>query len=232
MECHREKSNTLAKILWQEYCYNNSIDATFNIPSMQTVPLIKVWKINSKILTKAINEITRTKYIYPAFYFVFIVMFSLLSFINLTKSPPSFSFVLFRPKDPFLCANQWVAILVFCLAVLSGSSWYKALKKIVNVSKTIILEGCNGMWAQQEYISVLLSKLKDKTNNPKSLLVVTDKSKEVKLSSDFIAAKWYQAFTDRETCYIDKETNRPEHDSIPKADFVFIVRLPRIIILK
>jgi predicted dehydrogenase len=250
-ECHRQKANIFAKILWAETGYDTEVDATFNISSMQTVPTIKFWKINSNRISKWINNRTKTRYLYPAFYFAFLIIFSILSFANLAvsntnQSPSSIVMInlitsvsntnqtapffvsrLFQlTAYPWACVNQWTAIFIMGLAIISGSSWYVALKN-VDRNKIVVLEGGNGDWAQKQYLPVLLDKIHDDFNILKFKLFVVDISNKITITSNEVFEKWCEANKKDEAGYINKKNQTREYKALMKSDVVFIVSPPK-----
>lgn len=184
-ECHREKANKIARILWQQTGDKTSLDPTFNIPPIQTIPTRFLFIKGRKWerIASSVNEHTRTRYIYPTFYFFFIVCFSVLSFTNVGEIPTAFECHLFSPKTievttqlitittettisttktattfaPII--NQWFAIVIFILALISFCNWYMALNNIRK--RIVVLEGRNSMWSNSKYFPLLNTKTEE-----------------------------------------------------------------------
>lgn len=224
-ECHREKANKIARLLWQQTGDRTHLDPTFNIPPIQTLPP-KVGRF--KLPTGWINNVTRTRYLYSIFYLVFLFAFALLSFTTLQKVT-SFHLIMFKfrqiPENPIPIINQWGAVLISLLAIVSSCNWYKSLK-VVGQHKVIVLEGCNGDWAQKQYLLPLLKFNNEGADKPESDLFAADISKEIRFSSTSIAANWHKVLADGKAGYINKNVDKSEYETMATADLIFIVTPP------
>ena len=112
-ECHREKVNILAKILWTESGFTSALDPTMNISSIDVIPEFRKGGKPWQWFRKFVNEILRTRYWFPLFYFIILLGFVIFSFL---AHYPSLS--------------KGIVITALVIAFLFGVRWYSSLEKI------------------------------------------------------------------------------------------------------
>jgi predicted dehydrogenase len=197
-ECHREKVNELAGILWRSCNVEVPLDPTMEIPPLHIMP---------PPLRKA-DEAFRTRYWFPLFYLL--VLIGILALINWPLKhyfPTSWCFKL-------ECLD--LGILVFAIFIT-----YRGFNSIrrLNIKKRVILAGCNGEWAQKRYLPFLIEKAK----RGDITLWATDIQSEMKLDSPGSRSLWETAKSRGKACYLDM-TKSVESCEIPwNVDYVFIV---------
>lgn len=114
-ECHREKVNILAEILWAESRANSALDPTMNIAPIDVVPESIKGRKTSKRFREVINEVFRTRYWFPLFYFIILILLGYAIFFLLDYSP---------------ALSKGIAIAAFALACILGVRWCSSLRKI------------------------------------------------------------------------------------------------------
>jgi predicted dehydrogenase len=85
--------------------------------------------------------------------------------------------------------------------------------------KQVVLEGCNGEWAQACYLPFLASKAKESIIQ----LWAIDIESQIKLVSPKVAASWREVKNKGNARYLDKTGNPEFFKAINKANYVFIV---------
>jgi predicted dehydrogenase len=190
-ECHRIKVNALAEIIWGESQSKARVplDPTMDIPPMEIKP-------------KFIKGFFRTRHWFSLFYFVI-----LLGLIAL-------SFLLGLP-----CWVWALAIAVCVIASYLGLFWYLSLKKIEKGKRKVVLEGCNGKWAQKHYLPVLT----EKAAKGKIELWAVDIKANVEKGNKKVAEAWQTAQDLNKAYYINKEKDRRIYDELSDVDCVFVV---------
>ena len=206
-ECHRVKVNELARILWAESKGKSMFDPTMNIPAMRILPeplrsskIIQFLRINR--IAQSLNEVLRTRYLFPSFYFVMLVGLVIASLII--------------PGFPIW--GQAISMIAVIVAAFLFFSWHTSLKEL-GETKKVVLEGCNGEWAQQRYLPSLVSG-SDKRNIQ---LWAFDLDPEIKLPTPVIAAQWQSSHDKGKCCYQNKSDGTIEVDRPYQVDYVFVV---------
>ncbi|RLC67299.1 MAG: hypothetical protein DRH97_05070 [Chloroflexi bacterium] len=205
-ECHRVRVNKLARILWIESEGKAMLDPTMDIPSMRILPdFLRSNKIVKRLgidrIAQYLNEILRTRYLFASFYFFMLVGFVILSFV--TDAP-----VLGRAG----------AIAALMVAAWLFARWRSSLQEI-SKTKKVVLEGCNGDWAQQRYLSFLTAEA-DKQNTE---LWALDLAPQIKLANPSITALWQSSRGKGKARYIDKSSSRETLDRPDDVSHIFIV---------
>jgi predicted dehydrogenase len=83
----------------------------------------------------------------------------------------------------------------------------------------VVLEGCNGEWAQERYLPFLV---KEAAKGNIELWSV-DEEPEIKLGDNRVAALWQDAQNRRNACYVDKIRNKQSYETLFGVNYVFIV---------
>lgn len=86
-------------------------------------------------------------------------------------------------------------------------------------NKIIVLEGCNGEWAQERYLPFMIEKAAKGTIE----LWVVDIEPQIKLSAPDVAVLWQAAQSKSKACYVNKTINKESYERLSKIDYVFIV---------
>lgn len=85
--------------------------------------------------------------------------------------------------------------------------------------KKIILEGCNGEWAQKRYLPFLTEKMLKENFE----LWAIDIDPRIKLSDSKLVELWKTAQSKNKAHYLDKIKNKKSYERLSDADYVFIV---------
>jgi len=85
--------------------------------------------------------------------------------------------------------------------------------------KKIILEGCNGEWAQERYLPVLIKK----AAGGEIQLWAVDIGNSIELSTPEIEEDWQIAQSKNRACYLNKSTDTQNYQALSNADCVFVV---------
>lgn len=85
--------------------------------------------------------------------------------------------------------------------------------------KKIILEGCNGEWAQKRYLPLLIEKILKENFE----LWAIDIDSWIKLSDSKLVELWKTAQSKNKAHYLDKIKNKKSYERLSDADYVFIV---------
>jgi predicted dehydrogenase len=85
--------------------------------------------------------------------------------------------------------------------------------------KLVVLEGCNGEWAQECYLPFLAREAAK--GNIK--LWAVDIEPEIKLSTPAISALWRDAISKGNARYLDKTRNKESYETTYSVNYVFIV---------
>lgn len=102
-ECHREKVNSLARIIWSESGVKSMLNPTMDIPPMDIAPSFIITpsfekKEIPKLLQEGVNNIFRTRYWFSLFYLIILLGFAIFScvahFPGLSKGIAIAAFVL------------------------------------------------------------------------------------------------------------------------------------------
>jgi len=91
--------------------------------------------------------------------------------------------------------------------------------KFLSSKDKVILEGCNGEWAQECYLPLLTKKAAKEEIE----LWAVDIQHGLKLSNPEIEKDWRVAKSKNKTCYLNKSTDRQSYRELSDADYVFIV---------
>ena len=204
-ECHRKKVNELSRILWLVSGRNELFDPTMDIPAMYILP-------GSNWFSKIVNEWFRTRYWFPLFYLLISLGLVYLS---------SDLFMQYHNSAQYIRACYTMlsmASLAFIVAVPLCVSWWSSLTRL-DKNKRIILEGCNGEWAQKQYLPFLVQEA---VKGNIELLAV-DISPELKLCNPRISALWKEAKDKGKACYVDKVRNKTIYEALYNIYSVFIV---------
>lgn len=197
-EYHRSKVNELINILWSMSKVNAMLDPSMDIPSIRMTPrYIKGWQI-PECFSK-VDDFFRTRYWFPLLYFVVLIGITWLLFVIETHT-----------------CIKWISLGVLIFAFWLGFSWYTSLNKS---TKIVVLEGCNGEWAQQSYLPFLVNQAKEGLIQ----LWAVDVEPKIKLTSLEVTAAWREASKKGNACYQNKKTNIESYEVPDNIDFVFIV---------
>jgi len=205
-ECHRVRVNKLARILWIESEGKAMLDPTMDIPSMRILPdflrsnrIVQLLGINK--VAQHLNEILRTRYLFATFY-----LFMLVGFVALC-----------------LVTNAPVWALAGAIVALGVAAWlfvrWSSSLQEISKTKKVVLEGCNGDWAQQRYLSFLTAEA-DKQNTE---LWALDLAPQIKLANPSITALWQSSRGKGKARYIDKSSSRETLDRPDDVSHIFIV---------
>lgn len=197
-ECHREKVNEIASILWLSCNVVVPLDPTMGIPPLRIMP---------SCLRKA-DGIFRTRYWFSLFYlFVLIVILALINWpLNLKGC---------KLAHPGILA---VSIFIIAVSIFIIYRGFNSIRKL-NIEKRVILAGSNGEWAQKHYLPFLI----EKAIRGDITLWATDIQPEIKLNSPRSQNLWQTAKSKGKACYLDM-TKSMESCEIPwNVDYVFIV---------
>jgi predicted dehydrogenase len=204
-ECHRIRVNRLANILWLESGSKARLDPTMDIPAISVLPE-SICKIRIPgALRGIINELFRTRYWFALFYLFILIGLVIFSSIGYVRQ--NFSVWL-------LVLASVALVFGFCLFC----RWWFLLARI-DKPKKVILEGCNGEWAQERYLPFLIEKaiIGDIT------LWAIDIQPEIKLNSPGNHSLWQIAEDKGRAHYLNADKDR-ESLGIPRdIDYVFIV---------
>jgi len=85
--------------------------------------------------------------------------------------------------------------------------------------RKVILEGCNGEWAQESYLPALIRKAAGEEIE----LWAVDIEGEIKLSSPKIEKDWRIAHSKNRGCYLNKSKDTENYGGLHNADYVFVV---------
>lgn len=85
--------------------------------------------------------------------------------------------------------------------------------------KKVILEGCNGDWAQERYLPFLA----EKAAKGEIELWAVDIEAKIKLDSPQVEKDWQLAQSKNRAHYLNKEKGRQTYDKLSNANYVFIV---------
>jgi hypothetical protein len=206
-ECHRIKVNELARILWAESSGKSMFDPTMNIPAMRILPesirsnkVIQFLQINK--ITQSLNNILRTRYLFPFFYF-----FMLIGLVIASLNIPGFPLW-----------GQVTSIIAAVVAAILFFSWHTSLGEL-GKTKKIVIEGCNGEWAQQRYIPSLIVEAAKRNAE----LWAFDLKPEIKLPTSSLLSQW-NSFQDKgKFCYQNKANSSKQPDRPYQVDYVFVV---------
>lgn len=205
-ECHRKRVNEFATILWLESGAKVPLDPTMDIPAMHIVPAftpIWKWKLRMpRCIRNPINEFFRTRFWFPLLYLGILIGLA----------------VLFYGVAGFPSWAKWLAIAFSALALLLGIRWWFSLKGIKKERK-IVLEGCNGEWAQKWYFPCLLRK----AANGAIELWAVDIDPEIRLNSPGSTTLWHVAQSKGKACYLDKTRDKKTYQRLSNIDNVFVV---------
>ena len=84
--------------------------------------------------------------------------------------------------------------------------------------RRVILEGCNGEWAQECYLPFLI----EKAAKGNIELWAVDIQPQINLSAD-VAALWQAVQGDGKACYVDKIRNKESYERLSDMNYVFVV---------
>lgn len=87
------------------------------------------------------------------------------------------------------------------------------------LNKKVVLEGCNGEWAQKCYLPFLV---REAVKGNIELWSV-DIEPQIKLGDNRVAALWQDAQGKGNACYLDKIKNKQYYEILSSVDYVFIV---------
>jgi len=110
------------------------------------------------------------------------------------------------------------SITASVVAFLLFIRWHSSLEEIKKTKK-VVLEGCNGEWAQQCYFPFLVAEA-DKRNTE---LWALDFGSQIKLSSPSVTALWQSSRGKGKSCYLDKSSSRVTLDKPDEVSYVFVV---------
>ncbi len=205
-ECHRARVNKLARILWIESEGKAMLDPTMDIPPMRILPeslrsnkVLRFLHINKA--PQYLNDVFRTRYLFAFFYFFMLIGFVILSL--LTDTPTW---------------GQAGVITALLVAALLFVRWHLSLQEIKKTTK-VVLEGCNGEWAQQRYLPFLVD-VADKRNTE---LWAVDLDPQIKLASPGVTALWQSSRSKGKSCYIDDSSGRQTIEKPDEVSHVFII---------
>ena len=85
--------------------------------------------------------------------------------------------------------------------------------------KKVILEGCNGEWAQKYYLPFLV----EEAGKGAIELWAVDMESQIKLSDPSVTALWQVAQSKGKACYLDKTKNKESYETVSNVNYVFIV---------
>ena len=205
-ECHREKVNKLTRIILSKSKTGASLDPTMNIPAMCILPKsICKMRMPSR-LQQIVNQVFRTRYWFPLLYFFILIGLVILSFA------PDFSVWV-----------QVIAIIALVIAFFLGIGWYSSLKQI-GKEKKVILEGCNGEWAQECYLPLLVKK----AAKGEIELWAVDIEDEIKLGNPQAKKDWQVARSKNRAQYLNKNKDIQIYSELSNADHIFVVAPDRV----
>ena len=90
--------------------------------------------------------------------------------------------------------------------------------------KKIILEGCNGEWAQERYLPTLTKK----AAGGEIQLWAVDIEDSMKLGSPLVKKEWQVAQSENGAHYLNKNRDRQTYSAFSNADYVFVVAPDRV----
>lgn len=201
-ECLREKVNKLASIVWLESSVKELLDPTMDIPAMHIFPQGICVKKVLGFLPRIVNELFRIRYWFALFYFF--VLIGLVVALFLVADSPLW--------------GRGLATAALVIAFFLGIGWYSSLKQI-GKGRKVILEGCNGEWAQERYLPLLAGEAA-KGNIE---LWAVDIEPQIKLSTPSVATQWRIAQSKGNACYLDKTRDKEAYEVVFNANYVFIV---------
>ncbi len=222
-ESHRTRVNTLARILWLESGeMDATLDPTMNISSFTVLPEYSGKHNRLRGFVRSLNNLFRTRYLFLAFYQMMLLGLLLLSLlmlyiINNSSLYPSLAV---KPSSLALNAFLWVSIIA-CIALITGIivtfRWNRSLQKMVKIPNAVV-EGCNGVWAQKQYIPALVKEAALGKIN----LWAVDKANNMRLKDEKTRKYWEFALSNGLTHYINSDKEEA-YRSIPKGDYVFVL---------
>jgi predicted dehydrogenase len=204
-EYHRIRVNKLAKILWLESGSKASLDPTMDIPAIHILPEFICGIRIPDSCRRRVDDLFRTRYWFALFYLFILIGLLIFSIIGCVR----------HDFSVWLLVLAGIALgFAFYLLV----RWWFLLARI-HEPKKVVLEGCNGEWAQKQYLPFLV---KEAAKGNIELWSV-DEEPEIKLGDNRVAALWQDAQNKENACYLDKTRNRKSYEILSSVDYVFIV---------
>lgn len=207
-ECHRRRVNKLVKILWLESGSKAGLAPAMDmdIPAIPILPESIFGR--RRILDsfrRRVNELFRTRYWFALFYLFILIGFVIFSSIGHGR----YGFSIWLLVLASIALGFALYLLVRWWFLLAG----------IHGPKRVVLEGCNGEWAQERYLPFLVTEAA-KGNIE---LWSVDEEPDMKLGDPRVDVLWQDAQNRGNACYLDKIRNRGFYEILSSVDYVFIV---------